>query len=57
MSKVKIFFHTILPFLLGAAVVFVYVIEEMRWHWAIGALAAPVGGLVVVLLFRAGAMI
>ena len=42
-------------FVAGALAVFFFVKEEFRWHWAVGALLAPVGGAVAVLLGRAGA--
>ena len=44
-------------FAIGAAVTFSVAVFEIRLHWALGALAAPIGGVVVVMLGRAGVTI
>jgi fatty acid desaturase len=44
-------------FLVGAALVFDFIVSEFGWHWLIALLAAPVGGAVTVMLRRAGAVV
>lgn len=42
-----------LAFLAGAGLTFETVVHELQWHWGVGLLLAPVGGLVVLLLGKA----
>ena len=44
-------------FLVGTGGVFAFVYGEMQWHWAIAALIAPLGGVVVWMLGKAGVTI